>query len=93
MIALCDFYRKTLARFSIAVSVIVPGYVDTARLRELNGGDARGKPFLMAESAAVERIVAAIAARRERCVFPWQMRSMVAVFNCLPLSLRRLRKK
>jgi NAD(P)-dependent dehydrogenase (short-subunit alcohol dehydrogenase family) len=93
VIALCDFYRKTLARFSIAVTVIVPGYVDTLRLRELNGGDASGKPFLMAEADAVSRIVAAISARRERAVFPWQMRWMVTAFNYLPSPLRRLRKK
>ncbi|MEO7493844.1 MAG: SDR family NAD(P)-dependent oxidoreductase [Massilia sp.] len=93
VIALCDFYRKTLAPFAIPVTVVVPGYVDTARLRELSGGDASHKPFLMSEHAAVEKIAAAISARRPRCVFPWQMHWMVTAFNWLPLPLRRLRKK
>jgi NADP-dependent 3-hydroxy acid dehydrogenase YdfG len=92
-IAICDAYRKALAPFAIAVTVIVPGYVDTARLRELNGGDASGKPFLMAEDEAVQRIAAAIARRDQRYVFPWQMHALVRLFNLLPLALKRLRKK
>ncbi|KQV87859.1 hypothetical protein ASD15_27810 [Massilia sp. Root351] len=92
-IAICDAYRKALAPFGIAVTAIVPGYVDTARLRELNHGDASGKPFLMSEAEAVQRIAAAIARRDERCVFPWQMHALVKVFNLLPGFLKRARKK
>jgi len=92
-IAICDAYRKALAPFGIAVTVIVPGYVDTARLRELNHGDASRKPFLMSEAEAVQRIAAAIARRDERCVFPWQMHVLVKLFNLLPAFLKRVRKK
>ena len=92
-IAICDAYRKALAPFAIAVTVVVPGYVDTARLRELNGGDASGKPFLMSEDEAVQRIAAAIARRDERYVFPWQIHALVRLFNLLPPALKRLRKK
>jgi short-subunit dehydrogenase len=93
VISLCELYRKTLAPFAIAVTVIVPGYIDTARLRELNNGDASHKPYLMSEAKAVEHMVKAIDTRARRSVFPWQLHWMVAAFNCLPLSLRRLRKK
>ncbi|MYN19493.1 SDR family NAD(P)-dependent oxidoreductase [Rugamonas sp. FT107W] len=92
-IAICDVYRKALAPFGIGVTVIVPGYVDTARLRELNNGDAGGKPFLMSEQEAVRRIAAAIERRDERCVFPWQMHAMVGIFNRLPVFLKSFRKK
>lgn len=92
-IAICDAYRKALAPFAIDVTVIVPGYVDTARLRELNGGDAGGKPFLMAEDEAVRHIAAAIGRRDERHVFPWQMHALVRLFNLLPPALMRLRKR
>ena len=92
-IGVCDAYRKSLAPFGIAVTTLVPGYVDTARLRELNGGDASGKPFLQTEEEAVRRMVGAIARRAERCVFPWQLHLMVRLFNCLPHSLRILRRK
>lgn len=93
VICLCDVYRKALAPFSIAVSVIVPGYVDTARLRELNQGDAGGKPFLCTEQYAVEQIVQAIAQRKARHVFPWQLHWLILAFNCLPSWLRQWRKK
>jgi short-subunit dehydrogenase len=92
-IAICDAFRKALAPFGIAVTVVVPGYVDTARLRELNDGDAGRKPFLQTESRAVQRIAAAIARRDARCVFPWQLHALVRLFNLLPRRLRGLRKK
>lgn len=92
-IAICDAYRKALSPFAIDVTVIVPGYVDTARLRELNDGDAGGKPFLMAEDEAVRRIAAAIGRRDERYIFPWQMHALVRLFNLLPPALMRLRKR
>ena len=93
VIALCGLYRKTLAPFGLHVGVVVPGYVDTAKLRELNGGDAGGKPFLVSEADAVARIAAAIGARADMTVFPWQMQWLVRLFNALPLGLRRLRRK
>ena len=92
-IAICDAFRKALAPFGIAVTVIVPGYVDTARLRELNGGDARRKPFLQTESQAARRIVAAIARRDARCIFPWPLHMLIRLFNCLPRPLQSLREK
>ena len=92
-IAICDAYRKALAPFGIVVTVIVPGYVDTARLRELNHGDASRKPFLMSEADAVQRIAAAIARRDHRCVFPWQMHALVKLFNLMPGFLKQARKK
>ncbi|WP_338768073.1 SDR family NAD(P)-dependent oxidoreductase [Massilia sp. METH4] len=92
-IAICDTFRKALEPFGIAVTVIVPGYVDTARLRELNGGDASRKPFLQTEAQAVRRIAQAIERRAERCVFPWQLHLQVRLFNLLPRSLRGLRRK
>lgn len=92
-IAICDAYRKALAPFGIAVTTLVPGYVDTARLRELNGGNATRKPFLQAQAKAVRRMADAIERRAERCVFPWQLHVLVRLFNCLPLGLRQLRRK
>lgn len=92
-IAVCDAYRKALAPYGIAVTTLVPGYVDTARLRELNGGDARAKPFLMSEEESVARMAEAIGRRAARCVFPWRLHWLVRVFNLLPLRLQRLRKK
>jgi len=92
-IAISDTYRKALAPHGIAVTAVVPGYVDTQKLRELNGGSAQRKPFLQTEEEAVRRIVRAIAEREARCIFPWQLHAMVRVFNLLPKGLQRYRKK
>jgi NAD(P)-dependent dehydrogenase (short-subunit alcohol dehydrogenase family) len=92
-IAICDSYRKALAPFGVAVTAIIPGYIDTARLRELNHGDASHKPWLMTEAQAVERIAAAIARRAPRCIFPWQLHALVRVFNALPLLIKNSRQK
>jgi len=92
VLSICDSYRNALAPFGIVVTAIVPGYVDTAALRTLNGGDASRKPFLVSEAQAVARIARAIAERQAVCVFPWQMRWLIAVANLLPRTLLRLRR-
>jgi len=92
-LAISDSYRKALAPHGIAVTAVVPGYVDTQKLRDLNGGSAQRKPFLQTEEEAVRRIARAIAGRDARCIFPWQLHAMVRVFNLLPKGLQRYRKK
>lgn len=92
-IGLCSVYRKLLAAEGIGVTTLVPGYVDTYRLRELSGGSARGKPFLLSEANAVERMVAAIERGEEEYVFPRRMHCLVRLFNLLPDALRSLRRR
>ncbi|WP_394782197.1 SDR family NAD(P)-dependent oxidoreductase [Undibacterium sp.] len=89
---LCDSYRIGLAPFSISVTAIVPGYVNTEKLRQLNGGDASRKPFILSEEAAATLIVDAIQKRMPVCVFPWQMRWLIRMLNWLPSSLLGLRR-
>lgn len=84
VLSLCDTYRKALAPYGVAVTAIVPGYVDTARLRELNNGSASHKPFLVSEAQAVQRISQALAQCLAVCSFPWQMHALVRLINLLP---------
>ena len=96
VLQLCDTYQRALTGFGISVTAIIPGYIDTERLRELNGGSAAHKPFLVSEAYAVKRIVAAIAQRQKRCAFPWQMHLIVRLIGLLPKRLQRfilLRKR
>jgi NADP-dependent 3-hydroxy acid dehydrogenase YdfG len=92
VIDLCNTYRKALAPFSISVTTIVPGYIDTEKLRQLNNGDASHKPFLLSEQQALSYIVKAIAQHDHMCAFPWQMRWLIRLLNFLPKQLLRLRK-
>ncbi len=90
VLQLCDTYQRALAGFGISVTAVIPGYIDTARLRELNGGSAKHKPFLVSEAFAVETIVAAISARKRHCVFPWQMHLLVRMIGVLPKWLQKM---
>ena len=92
VLSLCKTYRIALKPFSIAVTAVVPGYIDTEKLRALNNGDASHKPFILSETQAVHRIVKAVAQRKGMLVFPWQMRWLIAVLNCLPSWLLALRR-
>jgi short-subunit dehydrogenase len=87
VINVCDTYRIALAPFSIKVTAIVPGYIDTEKLRQLNDGDASRKPFLMSEEKAVTHIVKAIDSSTPIVIFPWQLRWLVRLLNVLPKSL------
>jgi NADP-dependent 3-hydroxy acid dehydrogenase YdfG len=92
VLSVCETYRVALQPFSIAVTAVVPGYVDTEKLRALNGGDASHKPFLLSETQAVQIIAQAIERRQSMVVFPWQMRWLIRLLNALPrwcLTLRR----
>ncbi len=88
VLSLCDTYRKALGPFGIQVTAVIPGYVDTERLRELNDGNAGHKPFLMPEAEAVARILRAIDAGKPVCAFPWQMRAAVGLLNLVPKLTR-----
>ncbi|WP_028102589.1 SDR family NAD(P)-dependent oxidoreductase [Pseudoduganella violaceinigra] len=92
-IAIADAYRKALAPHGVAVTAVVPGYVDTQKLRELNGGSAAHKPYLQTEEEAVRRTVRAIEDKVAHCIFPWQLHATVRLFNLLPKGLQRMRKK
>jgi NAD(P)-dependent dehydrogenase (short-subunit alcohol dehydrogenase family) len=92
-IAICASYRAALAPYGIAVTTLVPGYIDTARLRELNHGSAAGKPFLLTEAEGVRRMVDAIEGRVPQCVFPWQLHAMVRAFHWLPAWLQQRRAR
>lgn len=92
-IAICGTYHRALKPFSITVTAIVPGYIDTEKLRELNSGDASHKPFLLTEQQAIAHIVRAITQRQARCVFPWQMHLLIRLFNFLPAPLQRMIRK
>lgn len=95
VINLCDAYREALADFEIRVTAIIPGYIDTLKLRELNNNDVSKKPFIMSEEYAANVIIKSIEENKEKIIFPLKMKVVVSILSVLPkkiLSLILLRK-
>ena len=90
VIEICQTYRAALKPFSIAVTTIVPGYINTAKLRALNNGDASHQRFILSEDVAVKQIVAALNMRRAIVIFPKKLAFLVAMINLLPAKIRQL---
>lgn len=85
VLTVCEAYRTALQPLGIAVTAIVPGYIDTQRLRQLNNGDARSKPFLMSEAHAVARIAQAIQTQEAVAIFPRRMKWLIWLAKQWPI--------
>ncbi len=96
LIKIAEAYRTALEPFGITVCTIAPGYINTAKLREINNGDISKKPFLYSVDKAVRIITKSIRRGRPMTVFPFRMKVIIGVLKCLPkglLSFILLRKK
>ena len=87
LIQIADAYRRSLADYQITVTTLVPGYIDTPRLREIYRNDLSKCPFCMPLNRAVETMTKAIAQRKEQVVFPPKMRLSIAFLSLLPTCL------
>lgn len=66
VINICEAYREALSDFGIGVTAIIPGYIDTLKLRELNNNDVSKKPFIMSEEYTADIIIKSIEKNREK---------------------------
>ena len=95
VINLCEAYRAALSDSGIKVTAIIPGYIDTLKLREISG-DVSNKPFIMSEENAAKIIIDSIEKNVDRVIFPKKMKVLISILSLLPkkiLSLILLRKK
>jgi short-subunit dehydrogenase len=74
-----------LERHGVAVTLIAPGFVDTAMSRVLKGP----KPFMIDADEAARRIRALIARRVRHAVLPRRFLVIRALYLALPPALRR----
>lgn len=81
---LCNTYRTALADFGIKVTAVVPGYINTAQLRHLNGGDASKKLFIVEEYYAASLIVDRLARGEQRIIFPKRMHLLMSFLSFIP---------
>lgn len=84
---MCEAYREALKNSNIRITNIIPGYVETKRLRELNGEDTDKKAFLISEEEAIKIILEAISKQKEREIFPKKMKIAVSIISKLPKNI------
>jgi short-subunit dehydrogenase len=74
-----------LARHGITVTLVSPGFIDTAMSRQVT----EPKPFLMSADRAAGIIARGIARRARIIVLPWQFAVIRALAGLLPRALLR----
>ena len=68
----------------IQFTMIHPGFVETP----LTGNSpSRNRPFLMMPSRAAKKMISAVANKRSKFIFPWQMNILYHVMRIIPSSL------
>ncbi len=89
-VQMCDAYRTALAPFGIWVTAVMPGYVDTLKLRSLNNNDLSKKMFLLSCHEAVAIITNAIEKKKDVIIFPPKMKYLMTFLSVLPKWLLSL---
>lgn len=74
-----------LAKHGIGVTLVSPGFIDTAMSRQVS----EPKPFLMDADKAAAIIVRGIESRARIIVVPWQFKVIRGLANLLPRALLR----
>ncbi len=86
VIQIANAYYHALKPFGISVTTIIPGYIDTSKLRALNNEDLSKKIFLIDLDTATSIIVKAIEDRKREIIFPSKMKWLMVSLSILPSS-------
>lgn len=76
--------RLAWQRYGVSVTLIAPGFVDTAMSQRLECP----RPFLLSPRYAAKVIAHAIAQRQAECVFPWPFKVLNVLVCLLPKAVR-----
>ena len=79
-----DALRLGVRRHGVRVTLVSPGFIDTAAGRKVPGA----RPFQLQPEDAAKRIAAAAATGRGHVIFPWPFAVLRWVDRLLPASLR-----
>lgn len=78
-----DALRRLLRQHGIKVTTVLPGFVDTPMSRSLD----MPRPWCWPVEKAAARIARDIGRGARRCVFPWQLRFLIATNRFVPTAL------
>ena len=76
--------RLAWQRYGVSVTLIAPGFVDTAMSQRLECP----RPFLLSSRYAAKTIAHAITQRQAECVFPWPFKVLNVLVCLLPKAVR-----
>jgi len=77
--------RGSVQPHGISVTLVSPGFIDTAASRRIAGP----KPFLLSPAEAATRIAKAIAKGQGHLIMPWQFKLLQILDSLLPYSLKQ----
>lgn len=78
-----DALRRLVGPHGVRVTAVLPGFVDTPMSRSLD----MPRPWCWPADRAARRIARDVARGARRSVFPWQLRTAIALQGYLPLAL------
>ncbi len=76
--------RQRLEPRGIAVTLVLPGHIETAQTRDYSGP----LPFLLSATEAARRIRRGLDSRRDEIIFPRRLKMLIALGRFLPRRLR-----
>ncbi len=79
-----DALRLNLRTHGVAVTLVSPGFIDTAAGRRTPGA----RPFALQPDAVAERIVRAVERKQAHLILPWPFAALRVFDRLLPASLR-----
>lgn len=78
-----DALRRLLRRQGIAVTNVLPGFIDTPMSQSL----AMRRPWCWDAERAARRIARDVERGAAQCVFPWQLRVAIGLQNFVPIGV------
>ena len=81
---MCEALHPDLARSGVQISIVNPGFVDTALTRK----NDFPMPFLISAEEAADLIAKGLSAGKFEIIFPWKMAVAIRFLHALPHRLR-----
>lgn len=82
---LLESWRSELKQYSIDVSIVYPGFIDT----DMTDSRTYRYPFLVSADSAARAIVQGLEKNQQQIIFPWQWRVLLPVLRLLPIDFFR----
>ena len=87
IIGVCETYRAFFRDYNINITIIIPGYIATDKLKSLSEEDVSKKPTVLSEEEATNITIKAIEEKKEKIIYPLSMKILISIITKLPKRL------